>query len=84
MESLVTLWKKKIVEIFKKEFENDENNFFPWLHQRFNYWNEEDKFEYLQNNFLRFAKTCKLGKFILVLPISVKKLSHEVKSFSNI
>lgn len=47
MESLVTLWKTKIVEIFKKEFENDENNFFPWLHQRFNYWKEGDKFEYL-------------------------------------
>ena len=38
---------KKIVEILKKEFENDENNFFPWLHQRFNYWNEEDNLEYL-------------------------------------
>jgi UDP-N-acetylglucosamine 2-epimerase (non-hydrolysing) len=38
---------KKIVKILKKEFKNDENNFFPWLHQRFNYWNEDDKFEYL-------------------------------------
>ena len=39
---------KEIVEILKKEFENDEYNFFPWLHQRFNYWNEEDNFEYFR------------------------------------
>jgi UDP-N-acetylglucosamine 2-epimerase len=38
---------KKIVKIIKKEFENKENNFFPWLHQRFNYWHEKDDFEYL-------------------------------------
>jgi UDP-N-acetylglucosamine 2-epimerase len=38
---------KKIVKIIKKEFENNENNFFPWLHQRFNYWHEKDDFEYL-------------------------------------
>jgi len=38
---------KKIVKILKEEFENDKNNFFPWLHQRFNYWSEKDDFEYL-------------------------------------
>ncbi|HXT84900.1 MAG TPA: UDP-N-acetylglucosamine 2-epimerase [Verrucomicrobiae bacterium] len=38
---------KKIIKILKKEFENDNNNFFPWLHQRFNYWQEKDDFEYL-------------------------------------
>ena len=31
----------------KKEFENRESNFFPWLHQRFNYWHEKDDFDYL-------------------------------------
>ena len=38
---------KKIIEIMKKEFENKESNFFPWLHQRFNYWHEKDDFDYL-------------------------------------
>ncbi|MBA2268369.1 MAG: UDP-N-acetylglucosamine 2-epimerase [Nitrosopumilus sp.] len=38
---------KKIVKIMKKEFENRESNFFPWLHQRFNYWHEKDDFDYL-------------------------------------
>jgi UDP-N-acetylglucosamine 2-epimerase len=38
---------KKIVKILKKDFENDNNNFFPWLHQRFNYWYDQDDFEYL-------------------------------------
>ncbi len=38
---------KNIVKILKKEFEDNENNFFPWLHQRFNYWHEKDDFEYL-------------------------------------
>ncbi len=38
---------RKIIKIIKKDFENDKNNFFPWLHQRFNYWNEKDDFEYL-------------------------------------
>jgi UDP-N-acetylglucosamine 2-epimerase len=37
----------KIIKIMKKEFENKESNFFPWLHQRFNYWHEIDDFEYL-------------------------------------
>ncbi len=38
---------KKIVKIMKKEFQNRESNFFPWLHQRFNYWQEKDDFDYL-------------------------------------
>ncbi len=38
---------KKIVKIMKKEFANRESNFFPWLHQRFNYWQENDDFDYL-------------------------------------
>jgi UDP-N-acetylglucosamine 2-epimerase (non-hydrolysing) len=38
---------KKIVKILKKEFENSENNFFPWLHQRLGYWSEKNEFEYL-------------------------------------
>ena len=38
---------KKIVRIMRKEFENRETNFFPWLHQRFNYWHEKDDFDYL-------------------------------------
>lgn len=38
---------KKIVRIMKKEFANKESNFFPWLHQRFDYWQEKDDFEYL-------------------------------------
>jgi len=38
---------KKIVKIMKKEFENRETNFFPWLHQRFKYWHEKDDFDYL-------------------------------------
>jgi UDP-N-acetylglucosamine 2-epimerase (non-hydrolysing) len=38
---------KKIVKTIKKDFENDKNNFLPWLHQRFNYWGDEDRFEYL-------------------------------------
>ncbi|MDQ3083851.1 MAG: UDP-N-acetylglucosamine 2-epimerase [Thermoproteota archaeon] len=38
---------KKIVKIMKKEFENRESNFFPWLHQRFNYWHEKEDFDYL-------------------------------------
>jgi UDP-N-acetylglucosamine 2-epimerase (non-hydrolysing) len=38
---------QKIVRILKKEFENDENNFFPWLHQRLGFWSEGNDFEYL-------------------------------------
>lgn len=37
----------KIIRIMKKEFERKENNFFPWLHQRLNYWHEVDDFDYL-------------------------------------
>ena len=38
---------KKIVKIMQKEFENKDSNFFPWLHQRFKYWQEKDDFDYL-------------------------------------
>jgi len=38
---------KKIVKIMKMEFEKDGENFFPWLHQRLNFWHEENGFEYL-------------------------------------
>jgi UDP-N-acetylglucosamine 2-epimerase (non-hydrolysing) len=38
---------KSIIKILKKKFEDDNNNFFPWLHQRFNYWNEKNEFDYL-------------------------------------
>jgi UDP-N-acetylglucosamine 2-epimerase (non-hydrolysing) len=37
----------KIIRLMKKEFERKENNFFPWLHQRLNYWHEADDFDYL-------------------------------------
>lgn len=37
----------KIIKIIKHEFSNDESNFFPWLHQRFNYWHEKEDFDYL-------------------------------------
>jgi UDP-N-acetylglucosamine 2-epimerase len=37
----------KIIKLMKKEFENKERNFFPWLHQRLNYWHDIDDFEYL-------------------------------------
>jgi UDP-N-acetylglucosamine 2-epimerase (non-hydrolysing) len=37
----------KIIKLMKKEFEMKENNFFPWLHQRLNYWREADDFDYL-------------------------------------
>lgn len=37
----------KIIKLMKKEFERKENNFFPWLHQRLNYWHEADDFDYL-------------------------------------
>jgi UDP-N-acetylglucosamine 2-epimerase len=38
---------KNIIKILKKEFEDDNNNFFPWLHQRFSYWQEKNEFDYL-------------------------------------
>jgi UDP-N-acetylglucosamine 2-epimerase len=38
---------KGIVKVLKKEFHNDDSNFFPWLHQRLNYWHESDDFGYL-------------------------------------
>src|SRR4029079_2595199 len=38
---------KEIVRVLKKEFKDDNNNFFPWLHQRFSYWQEKNEFDYL-------------------------------------
>ena len=38
---------ERIVRIIKKEFEKKDGNFFPWLHQRLNFWQEDDGFEYL-------------------------------------
>lgn len=38
---------KSIVEIIKKEFQNGETNFFPWLHQRFNLWKEKQGLDYM-------------------------------------
>lgn len=36
-----------IIRVMKQEFSNSESNFFPWLHQRFNYWHEKEDFDYL-------------------------------------
>ena len=38
---------QKIVRLMKKEFEKKDGNFFPWLHQRLNFWHEEDEFDFL-------------------------------------
>lgn len=38
---------ERIVRIMKKEFERKDANFFPWLHQRLNFWQEDGGFEYL-------------------------------------
>ncbi|MDN5844966.1 MAG: UDP-N-acetylglucosamine 2-epimerase [Candidatus Nitrosocosmicus sp.] len=38
---------QKIVRLMKKEFEKKEGNFFPWLHQRLNFWHEDDEFDFL-------------------------------------
>jgi UDP-N-acetylglucosamine 2-epimerase (non-hydrolysing) len=36
-----------IVSIIKKEFENGDASFYPWLHQRINLWKEKHALEYL-------------------------------------
>ena len=38
---------KNIVKIVKKEFENGDANFYPWLHQRIGLWKEKQIIEYL-------------------------------------
>lgn len=38
---------EKIVRIMRKEFEKKDGNFFPWLHQRLNFWHEDNEFEFL-------------------------------------
>ena len=38
---------KSIVKIIKKEFENGDDNFYPWLHQRINLWRETQLLDYM-------------------------------------
>ena len=38
---------KNIVKIVKKEFENGDANFYPWLHQRIGLWKEKQIIDYL-------------------------------------
>ena len=38
---------KKIVKIVKKEFENGDANFYPWLHQRIGLWKEKQIIDYM-------------------------------------
>ena len=38
---------RNIVSIIKKEFENGNANFYPWLHQRINLWKEKNGLDYL-------------------------------------
>ena len=38
---------KTIVKIIKKEFENGDTSFYPWLHQRINLWKEKQGLEYM-------------------------------------
>lgn len=38
---------EKLVTILKKEFEKKDSNFFPWLHQRLNFWQEDNEFDFL-------------------------------------
>ena len=38
---------KKIIRIIKKEFENGDANFYPWLHQRLGLWKEGEGFNYM-------------------------------------
>jgi UDP-N-acetylglucosamine 2-epimerase (non-hydrolysing) len=38
---------KKIIKIIKKEFENGDANFYPWLHQRLGLWKEKNSISYL-------------------------------------
>ncbi len=38
---------KNIIKIIKKEFENGDANFYPWLHQRLGLWKEDQGLDYL-------------------------------------
>jgi UDP-N-acetylglucosamine 2-epimerase (non-hydrolysing) len=38
---------RNIVSIIKKEFENGNASFYPWLHQRINLWKEKNGLDYL-------------------------------------
>jgi UDP-N-acetylglucosamine 2-epimerase (non-hydrolysing) len=38
---------RNIVNIIKKEFENGNASFYPWLHQRINLWKENRGLDYL-------------------------------------
>jgi UDP-N-acetylglucosamine 2-epimerase len=38
---------KSIIRIIKKEFENGDANFYPWLHQRLGLWKEDQGLDYL-------------------------------------
>lgn len=38
---------KKIIRIIKKEFENGDANFYPWLHQRLGLWKERQGISYM-------------------------------------
>jgi UDP-N-acetylglucosamine 2-epimerase len=38
---------KSIIRIIKKEFENGDANFYPWLHQRLGLWKENQGFNYM-------------------------------------
>ena len=38
---------KNIIKIIKKEFENGDANFYPWLHQRLGLWKENQGLDYL-------------------------------------
>lgn len=38
---------KKIIRIIKKEFENGDANFYPWLHQRLGLWKEKQGLNYM-------------------------------------
>ena len=38
---------KSIIRIIKKEFENGDANFYPWLHQRLGLWKEGQRINYM-------------------------------------
>jgi len=38
---------KRIIRIIKKEFENGDANFYPWLHQRLGLWKEGQGLDYM-------------------------------------